>query len=134
VTVRGCFGQYVHPTVDATALLVQSFDLEKLLSSDQAQIIRYGIGPSGEAVPEVRVLSRDEVQCQPIRAEVRKGALEFVDDAIATRTKLFGDFVVPTSLGRSLYETLVKCPSEREVALLRSLVLDDHYCGRGLVN
>jgi predicted HAD superfamily hydrolase/LmbE family N-acetylglucosaminyl deacetylase/glycosyltransferase involved in cell wall biosynthesis len=134
VTVRGCFGQYVHPTVDATALLVQSFDLEKLLSSDQAQIIRYGIGPSGEAVPEVRVLSRDEVQCQPIRAEVRKGALEFVDDAIATRTKLFGDFVVPTSLGRSLYETLVKCPSEREVALLRALVLDDYYCGRGLVN
>jgi hypothetical protein len=134
VTVKGCFGQYVHPTTDATAMLVQSFDLEKLLSSDQAQIIRYSVGPSGEVASEVRVLSRDEVQCQPVRAEVRKGALKFVDDAIATRTKLLGDFVVPTSLGRRLYEILVKHPSEREVALLREVVLDDYYCGRGLVN
>lgn len=134
VTVKGCFGQYVHPTADATAMLVQSFDLEKLLSSDQAQIIRYSVGPSGEVASEVRALSRDEVQCQPVRAEVRKGALKFVDDAIATRTKLLGDFMVPTSLGRRLYEVLVKHPSEREVALLRELVLDDYYCGRGLVN
>lgn len=133
VIVKGCFDQY-HPTSpDATAMLVQSFDLEKLLSSDEAQVIRYSVGPSGEATAEFRVLSRDEVQCQPIRADVREGALRFVSDAIVTRTKLLGDFVVPTSLGRRLYEKLVERPSDREVALLRELVLDDYYCGRGLV-
>lgn len=133
VIVKGCFDQYHHASPNGTAMLVQSFDLEKLLSSDEAQVIRYSVGPSGEAASESRVLSRDEVQCQPIRAEVRRGALRFVDDAIATRTKLYGDFVVPTSLGRRVYEKLVERPSDREVALLRGLVLDDYYCGRGLV-
>ena len=134
VRVKGCFGQYVHFTPDATPMLTQSFDLEKLLSSDDAQIIRYHVVPSGETAAEVRVLSHDEVRCQPIRADIRKGALQFVADAIATRTHLLGDFVVPTALGRQLYEVLVKHPSEREVALLRELVLDDYYCGRDLVN
>lgn len=133
VTVQGCFGHYVQFTQDVTALLRQSFDLEKLLSSDEAQIIRYQLAPGGAVVPETRVLSRDEVLCQPIRAEIRKGAVQFVEDAIDTRTRLHGDFVVPTALGRQLYEVLVKQPSEREVALLREVVLDDYYCGRDLV-
>ena len=134
VGVQGCFGQYVLSTPDATALLSRSFDLEKLLSSDEAQIVRYSVMPDGTAASEVRVLSRDEVQCQPIRAEIRKGALQFVDDAIATRTQLLPDFVVPTDLGRDLYEVLAMTPSQQEVALLRELVLDDYYCGRDLVN
>lgn len=133
VIVQGCFGQYVQATQGASAMLRQSFDLEKLLSSDEAQIIRYRLAPGGAVVPETRVLSRDEVLCQPIRAEIRKGAMQFVEDAIDTRTRLHGDFVVPTALGRQLYEVLVKQPSEREVALLREVVLDDYYCGRDLV-
>lgn len=133
VTVQGCFGQYVQFGRDVTALLRQSFDLEKLLSSDEAQIIRYMLNPDGSVVPERRVLSRDEVLCQPIRADIRKGALQFVEDAMDIRSRLHGDFVVPTALGRQLYEVLVKQPSEREVALLRELVLDDYYCGRDLV-
>ncbi|WP_413891186.1 rhamnan synthesis F family protein [Candidatus Aalborgicola defluviihabitans] len=133
VTVAGCFGQYVQPTLDASAMLTQSFDLEKLLSSDEAQIVRYNIMPSGAVAPEVRVLSSDEVQSQSIRAEIRKGALKFVQDAVTTRTNLLENYVVPVSLGRGLYEAFVKNASEREVALLRELVLDDYYCGRDLV-
>jgi len=135
VTVQGCFGQFLLFSDEATALLRQSFDLEKLLSSDEGQIIRYNLAPDSATVSaEVRTLSRDEVRCQPIRAEIRKGALQFVEDAISTRTNLLQDFVVPESLGRRLYEVLVKNPSEREVSLLRELVLDDYYCGRDLVN
>ncbi len=134
VSVKGCFGQYVVFGPDANALLRQSFDLEKLLSSDEAQIIRYNLMSGGEVVPEVRALSREEVHCQPIRAAIRQGALKFVEDAIATRTHLLGDFVVPVALGRRLYEVLVENPSQREVGLLRELALDDYYCGRDLVN
>jgi FMN phosphatase YigB (HAD superfamily)/glycosyltransferase involved in cell wall biosynthesis len=133
VDIKGCFGQYVQQSQDSSAMLMQSFDLEKLLSSDEAQIVRYTETPSGMVTSEVRVLSNDEVQCQPVRAEVRRGALKFVEDALAARTNILEDFVVPVSLGRSLYETLVKQPSEREAALLRELVLDDFYCGRDLV-
>ena len=70
---------------------------------------------------------------QSIRAEIRKGALKFVQDAVTTRTNLLENYVVPVSLGRGLYEAFVKNASEREVALLRELVLDDYYCGRDLV-
>jgi hypothetical protein len=134
VMVQGCFGQYVHFTEDATAMLRQSFDLEKLLSSDEPQIIRYNLQSDGTVAPEMRVLSRDELRCQPTRADIRKGALQFVGDALAARNQLLSDYVVPVPLGRRLYEELVKSPSEREVALLRELVLDDYYCGRDLVN
>ncbi len=134
VDVQGCFGQYIHSTPDATALISRSFDLEKLLSSNEAQIVRYNVLPNGAAAPEVRVLSRDEVQCQPIRAEIRRGALQFVADAIAARTHLLPDFAVPPSLGKDLYEILAMGPSQQEAALLRELVLDDYYCGRDLVN
>ena len=133
VIATGCFGQYVQFNPDATALLRQSFDLEKLLSSDEGQIIRYHETPSGTVHPEIRTLSDDEIGCQPTRAEIRKGALKFVEDAIALRTNLFEDFVVPADLGRQLYEVLVRQPSDREVALLREVVLDDYYCGRDLV-
>lgn len=115
-------------------MLRQSFDLEKLLSSDEGQIIRYNLLPGGVVAPEIRELSRDEVRGQPIRAQIRAGALQFIDDAIATRKNLLADYVVPTATGRQLYETLVKNPSEQEEALLRELVLDDYYCGRDLVN
>lgn len=134
VDVQGCFGQYVQSSRDAIALISRSFDLEKLLSSDEAQIVRYTAHPDGTLASEVRVLSSEEVQCQSIRAEIRKGALQFVDDAIAIRTHLLPDFVVPKDLGRDLYEILAMNPSQQEAALLREMVLDDYYCGRDLVN
>ncbi len=134
VTVKGCFEHYVDSLADNTTMLGQSFELEKLLSSDEAQIVRHNLLPGGDTAPEYRALSPDEVRVQTVRAEIRKGALKFVDDAIATRAQLLGDFIVPTTVARQLFRALVKQPSEREKALLRELVLDDYYCGRGLVS
>jgi hypothetical protein len=134
VAATGCFGHHLSIQSDAPPLLVKSFAMEKLLSSDQPQIIRYTTGPHGDIEPHLRRLTTEELQTQPIRAEVRKGAMKFVDDAIAARTKLYPEFEVPTALARSLYEALVEQPSETEELLLKQLVLDDYYCGRGLVS
>ena len=133
VICQGCFGHYLSIGADAPALLVKSFTLEKLLSSNDPQIVRYNMSDAGGVHPELRGLSTEEMQTQKIRAEIQKGALAFVADAIAARHTLIGDFTVPPALARALYEAFIDNTAPSEVAMLRELVLDDHYCGRGLV-
>jgi hypothetical protein len=65
---------------------------------------------------------------------VQRGALAFVDEALSVRGSLLEDFTVPTTLANELYGEFTKSPSARELDVLQKLVLDDHYCGRGLVS
>ena len=134
VVTQGCFGHHVSTGADAPKLLVKSFTLEKLLSSDDAQIVQYKTGKSDETCSEFRILSSEEFQTRALRAEIRKGALEFVSNAIAVRTKLVEDFIVPPKQARAIYEAFIEFPAASEEAILAKLVLDDHYCGRGLVS
>ena len=134
VVAQGCFGHYVSTGADAPSLLIKSFTLEKLLSSDDAQIVHYKVGKNDEIFSEFRTLSGEELQTRAVRADIRKGALEFVANAIAVRAKFVDDFIVPPELARSIYEAFIESPAASEEAILKTLVLDDHYCGRGLVS
>lgn len=134
VVSQGYFGNYVAPSDKEYALLVKSFALEKLLSSDDAQIIRYKVGDNNEIISELRELSKEELQTRTVRAEIRKGAMEFVSHAISVRGKLIHDFTVPPLLARTIYEAFVDFPAASEDAIMQKLVLDDYYCGRGLVS
>ena len=134
INCQGCFGHYVSTGTDAPALLTKSFALEKLLSADDAQIVQYRINNAGGIDDQVRHLSDAELSTRTIRAEIQQGALAFVQDAIALRTQLVADFTVPPTLARSLYEAFIQDPSAAENAILSKLVLDDFYCGRGLVS
>jgi len=115
-------------------LLTQSFVLEKLLSSDDAQVVRYSLDSAGGLASEHRELSDAELQTRQVRHEIHAGALKFVDDAIAVRNTLAQDFLIPPEVGNALYEAFMKCPSDTERAVIGALVLDDYYCGRGLVS
>lgn len=134
VTTQGCFGHFVSRGNESTALITRSFELEKLLSSDEAQIVCYQLDGNDDILSEFRQLSDAEIQTRSLRAEIQAGALAFVDDALAVRGKLFADYTVPTPLAQTLYETFVDRLSEPEAALLSQLILDDYYCGRGLVH
>lgn len=134
VIAQGCFGNYVGPDDEAFVLLVNSFPLEKLLSSDDAQIIRYKFGSGGEILSELRGLSKEELHTRAVRAEIRNGAMDFVNHAIKVRSELLHDFIVPPLLARAIYQAFINCPAESEETILQELVLDDYYCGRGLVS
>ena len=134
ISCQGCFGHYVSTGSDAPVMLSRSFALEKLLSADDAQIVQYQVNSSGGIDAQVRHLSDEELSTRAIRAEVQQGALAFMKDAVALRTQLVADFTVPPTLARSLYETFIQDPSAAESAILSKLVLDDFYCGRGLVS
>ncbi|MBK7005362.1 MAG: hypothetical protein IPH37_09550 [Burkholderiales bacterium] len=134
VVVQGFFGHGITADANAPVLLTQSFVLEKLLSSDDAQVVRYSLDSAGGLASEHRELSDAELQTRQVRHEIHAGALKFVDDAIAVRNTLAHDFLIPPEAGNALYEAFMKCPSDTERAVIGALVLDDYYCGRGLVS
>jgi len=41
---------------------------------------------------------------------------------------------VPPDIATALFDKFIEHPSKSESDILGSLVLDDHYCGRGLVS
>lgn len=134
VSALGCFVHCAEPTPEAHAIYRLSFHLEKLLSADDGQIVRYRLENNGEAIPEYRTPSETERGTRTVRADIRRGALDFVDAAIATRNVLLDDFEIPADLVKEAYKNFAENPSASELEILRSLVLDDHYCGRGLVS
>ena len=138
VTVRGCFGHGLPVGGQELSLYRHSFELEKLLSSDERQVIRYRMAAddgSGRAVvaefrPECEVLDG----ARRVRAELQAGLAEFIDDALELRAGLLPDFVFPPELAARLFDALVDNMAAEESAVLRQIVLDDYYCGRGIVS
>lgn len=131
VDVAGCYchnvGEGEHPP-----MLQQSFQLEKLLSADSAQVVRYHAA-AAEAVPQFKTLSEVEVATRPGRSQVREGALEFIADWLAWTDRLGLQLDVPVDLSRALYEAWVGDLSESERQVLSNFALDDFFCGRGVV-
>ncbi len=134
VITQGCFGHHVNAFINPPLMFRKSFSLEQLLSSDDAQIVRYRIGDTDDILPEFRKITEAERQAMATRKEIRRGIMDFVDQSIAIRDKLVDDFTVPPDLAKTLFETFIEHPSHSEQAILSKLMLDDYYCGRGLVN
>ncbi|PLX75969.1 MAG: hypothetical protein C0614_10435, partial [Desulfuromonas sp.] len=133
VVTKGCFAERLTPGGDIHPLLQESFVLEKLLSSDDPQLLYYRDSGAG-IEPVYRPLGEAETAGSETRRALQQGALKFVEEALRAREQLFGEFRVPTDLSFQLYARFVDglAPAEKEV--LSEIVLDDYYCGRDLVD
>lgn len=131
---QGYFAHHINPKVNAPPMFIKSFSLEKLLSSDDAQIVCYRRTDSGDIVPEFRQLADEERRSSLTRTEIRRGVMDFVAQSITIRDKLISNFEIPPDIPIALFEELIEHPSQSEKDILGALVLDDHYCGRGLVS
>lgn len=134
VIAQGCYAHHADWKSDTSAVYRMSFQLEKLLSADDPQVIRYNLDTAGQLIAEQRSLCNEELATRPLRAEIRRGAMNFVTDAIAIRNQLLDDFTIPTEQASDIYAAFVDRSAPSEDEIIRSLVLDDHYCGRGLVS
>ena len=130
---KACFGDLLAPDHKSPSYWVHSFEVEQLLSSDEAQVVNYALDPSGEIRVRRQPLSEQELAARPTRTEVRRGALDFIDAVIDVRKTLLPDFAVPADCAEALFGAWIERPSLAEREALRHLVLDDHYCGRGIV-
>jgi hypothetical protein len=131
--VRGCFAEAVGISRTLPPIYEKSIVLEKLLSSNDSQIVRYILQDDGRLSGIHRPLSNTEQQGNQARNEIERGMMAFVDEAIEVRKNIFHDFCPPLRLPEGIFVAFVLNLSRSEKNLLQSLVLDDFYCGQGLV-
>ncbi|WP_449369646.1 rhamnan synthesis F family protein [Thiomonas sp.] len=130
---RACFGELLTAQAKKPAFWVHSFEVEQLLSSDEAQVLHYVRGASGTIEQVRQSLSHQELAARPSRKELRRGAMDFIDAVIAVHHDLLPGFEVPAECAEGLFKAWADKPSAAEREALRALVLDDHYCGRGVI-
>ena len=68
-----------------------------------------------------------------MRADIRRGVMAYVDDALQIRRNVHPDFTGTTSLPEWLFEEFVEHMTDQERETMAGLVLDDHYYGRDIV-
>ena len=133
IIAAGCFGDRVPCDPRAPLMYRRSFDLEKMLSASSAQVVRYVLDDELGVRGVFRELSSGERIGRTFRAELQAGIVRYAEDAVRVRTSLLPDFRPSTDVARKLYDQLFQQQSVGEIELFKRVVLDDHYCGRGLV-
>jgi hypothetical protein len=134
VFLRGCFHENVKPSSNAPVMFQYSFNLEKLLSTNEPQVEFYRTDESGNVSGQFRDLLPEELASSEIRNLLLAGALDYARDAYQVRQNLLPDFQPSIDTARTLLETFLANNSSNESGLLSQIVLDDYYCGRDLVS
>ena len=131
---RGCYVDNAEPCFDRSHIFSDSFSLEKLLSADDPQMVKYIKKENGELECKFKVLREGELATRPTRHELQSGCMSYVNQAVYIREKLYQDFVPSLDISNSLYSDFILKQREFNYPVLGKLVLDDDYCGRGLIN
>jgi predicted HAD superfamily hydrolase len=134
VIIRGCFLEDVEPLLTPTPLMYgNSFLLEKFLSSNAAQVIHYELDQNNHLMTHYRELSSDEIECFNFRAALQKGVIRYTHDAINCREQILPSYKPSIKVAKQLYDAFIVQQSKLESDMLQNIVLDDYYCGRGIV-
>jgi predicted HAD superfamily hydrolase len=133
VIVRGCYLENVQPDDTSPLIYQRSFDLEKFLSSNDAQIIHYELDKDNHLTAHHRELSNSEIECFNFRSVLREGIISYVQDARNIRERILPSYQPSLEIAKQLYEAFIEQQSQLEKDFLQKVVLDDYYCGRGLV-
>lgn len=133
VIVRGCFFENVVPSPHMPGMYRYSFELERLLASGEPQIEYYQVDSAGKPEGHYRDLHPLEREADNIRKEIRRGALDYARDARYIREMVLPDFQPSLWTAQMLVEAFLTQRSRKESEFLSKIVLDDYYCGRGLV-
>jgi predicted HAD superfamily hydrolase len=134
VILRGCFLENADPHSAEAMIYRNSFFLEKLFSSDDPQLEHFEKDADGKVKGCFHALTPEEEACAEYRRDFRAGAQDYVEDARRIRTSLLPDFRPSCLTARMLMEAFLGEFSIKESEFLSKIVLDDYYCGRGLVS
>jgi len=132
VFAKGYYGDLVDDH-DQSPFWHHSFTAEILFSSDDPQIERYELNPQGQLVGYFQDLSEKELNARKVRAQIHKGILSYVDDAVSLGEKAGLRVRLRKRFALELFLHFASSLSASEKRALTDLKLDDHYCGRGLV-
>ena len=133
VIVRGCYLQDVEQAGTSPLMYLRSFELEKFLSSNDAQVVRYELDQENNLTALYRELSNDETSGSSFRTELQLGAIRYASDACSIRKRILPSYKPSCAIAKQLYEAFIAQQSQLEKELLLKVALDDHYSGRGIV-
>jgi len=133
VIARGCFYEFLNKTTNLPVLYKLSFELEKLISYNEPQIQHYVLLENNSLKAVYRELNEIEIASKSIQEHIHEGAMDFVKDARQIWLSLERRFHPSKKLALLLMEEFLGRLSTQERQLLEEIVIDDHYCGRGLV-
>lgn len=133
--MKGFFCERAMRLPSAHVLYRYSFEVEKLLASNEPQVVCYlkQSHGSNEVIAKYQHESLSSQTYTPLREEIRRGALDFVREASEIRNKLFRRFVPSRVVVERIAAVFLERASRSEKTLLSNLRLDDLYCGRGIV-
>ncbi len=133
VFIRSCFLGRTKQPPKTSIMYRRSFEVEKLLGSNEPQIEFYEIDSAGNILGHYRDLLPQEIESVIIRNQLQEGVMDFTREACRIRERILPDIQPSKWTGQMIMEAFLKNLSERENCLLSKFVLDDHYCGRDLV-
>lgn len=133
VTIRGCYLENVEQTNNSPLMYRHSFGLEKLLSSNDAQIVHYELDQEKNLKAHYRKLTDMETKSFSFREELQEGVMRYARDAKDIREQVLPSYKPSCAVAKQLYEAFITQQSQLEVELLQKVALDDHYCGRGVI-
>ncbi|MFA5924755.1 MAG: rhamnan synthesis F family protein [Methylococcaceae bacterium] len=133
VNIRGCYLESIDEVSTTSMMYPHNFQLEKMLSSDDAQIVHYELDQENNLTAHYRELSNDEAECFSFRKELQEGIIRYALDAKSIRERIFPSYKPSREIAYQLCEAFFAQQSPLETDLLQKVVLDDHYCGRGIV-
>lgn len=131
---EGCFVSNSLENFADSRIFSKSFALEQLLSANDAQIAKYVLSENGELEKVFKPLRDEELATQPIRNELQRGIMDFVAAAIEIKSDFYPLFTPSLYVADKLYTGFVDSGKDKQNSVLQQLVLDDDYCGRGLVS
>lgn len=131
---RGCYVNESVPVFNDSRIFSDSFNLEKLLSANDAQIIKYVVTEAGALERKFKVLREGELMTKPVRDELQLGGMEFVSQAVDVRDNLYSGFKPSLTVADEIYRGFTLNEREQRNQVLEKLILDDDYCGRGLIS
>jgi len=132
VIIRGCFGENINALDGNTIIFRNSFEIEKLLSSNEPQIEYYEY-ENFKFIPHYRELTSAELNSSSYRDQIHKGSIKYTEDLVHFKKKVYPNFRPSLDVAKSIMEEFLKNLSPEEQSFLSNIVLDDYYCGRGLV-
>lgn len=130
----GCYVNEAVPCLKDSRIFSNSFGLEQLLSANDAQIAKYILKEKGELARSFKTLRDGELATQPVRNALQAGVMAYVKDAVAIRDTLYPHFAPSLEVANALYSGFIAANAETKNTVLEQLVLDDDYCGRGLIS
>lgn len=134
VFAHGYYGNRITGSDSSTSpLWRRSFELETFLSSNDPQLICYNLQKDGQIEAFYQELLLNEQGSSDIRNKIRRGVMSFIDGFFAVQRNIYPGIKLPPRLPEMLFREFVEHMSRSERETMSGLVLDDHYCGRGIV-